>query len=270
VALNTSFTDARYAQLTANNTFTGVQVINNSVGIDTSPSFPLHVNGRIRGEAGMALSSTGTFDVDAPFINGGRFRVQQNGNVGINNTNPVTTLDVVGNINASGALSAGNMVVAGGGVINGSITTSAGITTGAGVSVGGPLSAGALTIGNDAVMSATPHMNFGGKINGLVLFGEVAAAVIPDKDILITRMDLGVGLTTDCSFYGTISLARDSPLNEPFLYSLDIDVSSGDSGPISIPVTANTPLFLTVTTQPNCGTNGRVRDAVISVEYVMQ
>jgi len=106
--LDTSFTNGRYAQLTANNTFTGTQIINNSVGIGISPAVPLHVNGAIRGEKGLSLSSVGRFDVDAPFKPGGRFTVLDNGNVGIGVSTPLVALHVAGTLRSeSGGLSLG-------------------------------------------------------------------------------------------------------------------------------------------------------------------
>ncbi len=193
LSLNTGFSDGRYAQLGANNTFTGVQVINNNVGIGIStPAYALHTMGTIRSEVGgLSLGGNSPVAVDAPGIIGGRLAILSNGNVGINNPSPTTNLDVVGNINASGSLIGSNLVVAGGGVINGGITTSAGITTGAGVNVGGPLNvSGSLKIKNDTPMNAAPRMYLTGYIPG-PLGPSISVApifTIPSKDILITRM----------------------------------------------------------------------------------
>jgi hypothetical protein len=88
---------------------------NGNVGIGTStPAYKMHLgnsnNGiRIEGPAvsgtgGSALNIGGTGDivVDAPGIVAGRFLIKENGNVGINKTNPGYRLDVGGDINASG------------------------------------------------------------------------------------------------------------------------------------------------------------------------
>jgi len=105
--LNNTYTDGRYAQLAANNTFSGVQTINNSVGIGTFPNsvFALQTIGTIRSETGgLSIGGTAPVTVDAPFTPGGRFTILSNGNVGINNPSPTTNLDVQGNIDARGTL----------------------------------------------------------------------------------------------------------------------------------------------------------------------
>jgi hypothetical protein len=51
-----------------------------------------------------SFSSSGTFQVDAPFVQGGRLNILNNGNVGINNTDPAEKLDVSGNIKFSGTI----------------------------------------------------------------------------------------------------------------------------------------------------------------------
>jgi hypothetical protein len=73
-----------------------------------------HLGGALRIEANgfidpetpsLSLSSNGSFQVDAPFLPGGRFTILPNGNVGIGNGAPDEKLDVVGNIKLTGIIS---------------------------------------------------------------------------------------------------------------------------------------------------------------------
>jgi len=283
LSLNTGFSDGRYAQLGAKNIFSGVQVINNNVGIGiAAPTYPLQVSGTMRGD-GLSLSSSGNLNVDAPFVPGGRLTVLANGFVGIDNPSPTTNLDVHGNLAASGALIGGSLSVSGGGIINGGLTTSAGITTGAGVTVGGPLSVtGGLTIKNDQTMNAAPHMYFGGFFPGNIVQAQAGGYVVPSKDILITRVTLGGGflgfnLSGGCSPTGTIGIINLSGglSNLVPVYLLDIVQNSdpsyrSDSGPISVPVAGGTPLVFEVWVGPVCGLNPGPNNLYLSVEYVMQ
>jgi hypothetical protein len=45
--------------------------------------------------------------------------------------------------------------------------------------------------------------------------------------------------------------------------------NTADSGPLAIPVAANSPLILTVSSAPVCPPAGGVANAAVSVEYVM-
>lgn len=276
--LNTTYSDGRYAQTGANNTFSGVQIINNSVGIGVSPSYPLHVMGTIRSENGLSLSSTAPLSVDAPFIPGGRFLVLTNGNVGINKTNPSSTLDVGGNINASGSLTGGSLNVSGAGAINGGITTSAGITAGAGVSAGGLLNAKAgLQINGDTTMNAAPHMVLTGYVPGPLSADTYTLPIftIPSKDILITRA-VAFGVST-CPSDGALTFEIDAvPPGSVVLSSLyDLNFATAypaiaDSGALSISVAAGSELFGYISA-PDCGSFGTAPSQLtVSIEYVMQ
>jgi hypothetical protein len=253
MSLNTGYSDGRYAQLAANNTFSGVQVINNNVGIGiSSPVYSLHTMGGIRSEAGgISLGSGAPVLVDAPFVPGGRLTILSNGLVGINNTNPASTLDVGGSINASGAL-----------------------TTGGGLTVGGPLySQGSLTIKNDQPMNAAPRLYFSGFFAGNLFQGQNGALLRPSKAILITRMITVGQFAYLCSPPGTISLWNINTggiLNSVSFDQFGPYEYSSDSGPLSIPVAGDTVLLLQVTQQPVCGLFQGPNNVNVSVEYVMQ
>ncbi len=68
-----------------------------SVGIGTNaPAKALHVNGGLRIENEISMGGANTFEVDAPGVYGGRFKIAANGNIGIGINNPTAHLDIVG------------------------------------------------------------------------------------------------------------------------------------------------------------------------------
>jgi len=233
VSLNTSFTDGRYAQLTANNAFSGSQTVNNSVGIGTvpNPAFALQAIGTIRSETGgLSIGGNAPVQVDAPGIAGGRLTILSNGDVGINKPSPTATLDVAGVVNAT-----------------------------------------ALAIHGDTPMNAAPHMYFSGFFAGSIATGQEGAFIVPSKSILITRMTMMSGFSQIiCSPPGTISIQKDnSPVT--YLYSLSFGgPAASDSGPISVPVAGGTPIELIVSVGPVCGIYQGPNNVNVNVEYVMQ
>jgi hypothetical protein len=58
----------------------------------------LRINGPGASGITLSLGGSGVFNVDAPDITGGRFTVQNNGNVGINQPNPAAALDINGDL----------------------------------------------------------------------------------------------------------------------------------------------------------------------------
>jgi hypothetical protein len=87
-----------------------------NIGIGTTrPSYPLHLPAgkalRIEGGTSatdradyFSFGGNGTFGVDAPGVPNGRFVVQNSGNVGINNPNPSTTLDIINKVAGASAV----------------------------------------------------------------------------------------------------------------------------------------------------------------------
>jgi hypothetical protein len=77
-----------------NNT-TGNIIRTGNVGINVaSPAKKLHVGGGLRVENEVSVGGAHVFEVDAPGIVGGRFKINTNGNVGINAPNPTAKFEV--------------------------------------------------------------------------------------------------------------------------------------------------------------------------------
>ena len=270
VSLNTSFTDGRYAQLAASNTFTGAQeTIGGSVGIGTvpNPAFALQAIGTIRSETGgLSIGGNAPVKVDAPGVSGGRFTILPNGNVGINKATPTTNLDVGGNVNASGSL------------------TGAAVNVGsAGLSVGGnTVVSGSLQIGGDTPMSSNPHMIFSGMFPGSFCgdytcgntscSGAYCAGpggyFVADKNIAITRISIVVASTVDpsCSVSPIVWVYTDHDQ-----YSLTIKgLHYLDSGPIWVTASAGAQMQINYTPAGACnlGSSGG-GGAYVTVQYVM-
>ncbi len=106
---------------TASNwTASGNNIYNNNsgnIGIgNTNPSYKLHVGNannslRIEGPSAsgtngnaFSIGGYGSVAIDKPGVVGGRFTIKENGNVGIDNNNPVNKLDINGDVNFTGLL----------------------------------------------------------------------------------------------------------------------------------------------------------------------
>lgn len=143
----------RYFQLATENG-NSLYISGGSVGINIStPAATLHVsNSDTTGNTDVGrFGGYGDFLVDAPAIVGGRFIVQNGGNVGIGTASPTQKLDVNGNIKATAFYGS-----AGG--YGGSIKTRSASANG----ISFDWSAGALSIWVDAtpIFSATPGKTF--------------------------------------------------------------------------------------------------------------
>jgi len=242
LSLDTAYSDGRYAQLGATvNTFTG------RVGIGVAPAagYVLHVNGAIRAETGLALGGAASLAVDAPGSPGGHFLVDGTGNVGINNRTPSQALDVIGGIRSSGNVTAS-----------------------------GTLIGGSLNVGGDTPMSAAPHMTIGGFVPaGLPADVDVTPIfMIPSKNILITRMsaygrnECTGGDETYTLYVGNFALSQ----NAKYTLTIGTTTFTVDSGALSIPVPAGTPVSVFSNPVPTCGLGTAAGDIAVSVEYVMQ
>jgi hypothetical protein len=96
--------------------------IQNTTSQQASSNFNITGSGRVGGTLRVdgsgassataigSFSSTGRFDVDAPFVSGGRFTVLNNGNTGINTPSPVEKLQVTGNGLISGSVGIGTPI----------------------------------------------------------------------------------------------------------------------------------------------------------------
>lgn len=96
-----------------------LQLSTSSVGVNISPIYPLHVgsNNSVRFELGdkqkLSMGGLGVVNVDAPNLEGGRFTITNEGNVGINKPNPTKSLDVTGEIRATGVIYGGGISLSG-------------------------------------------------------------------------------------------------------------------------------------------------------------
>jgi hypothetical protein len=226
--------------LSAANTFTGVQTINIPscvIGIICfPPAYVLHSMGTIRSETGLSLGGNAQLQVDAPGLTAGHFIVKSNGNVGIDQSNPATTLDVGGNVNV----------------------------------------AGSLQIQGDTPMNAAPHMYLTGYVPGPLGASQsyVPIFTIPSKSISITRVVASSAPNT-CTFTQfTAQIDTWDPVAESGVtqYTLDMATASpfvADSGSVSIPIAAGLQLSVDIFT-PSCGSFGTAPSNIaVSVEYVM-
>jgi hypothetical protein len=92
-------------------TFNGITTLNGQINLNGKTNINNEVqliNGntfRVDGAPGkqaISIGQTGSLLVDAPNVVGGRFSIKDNGNIGINQPNPQTKLDVGGDTNISG------------------------------------------------------------------------------------------------------------------------------------------------------------------------
>jgi len=270
LSLNNTYTDGRYAQLGASNTFSGAQTMNSSLGIGTAPNpvFALQAIGTIRSETGgLSIGGNAPVTVDAPGVAGGRFTILPNGRVGINNTAPATTLDVGGNVNASGSLN--------GAAVN---VGSAGLLVG-----GNAIVAGSVKIGNDTPMSTNPHMIFSGMFPGSFC-GDFTCGnnscssaycagpggyFVADKSIAITRISVVLADTVDpsCAIPPKIWVYTDH--NQ---YSFTLGAFHYlDSGPIFLTAGAGAQMQINYTPATACNLGASAGGgAYVTAQYVMQ
>ncbi|HUH61415.1 MAG TPA: hypothetical protein VLZ50_00405 [Terracidiphilus sp.] len=255
LSLNTTYSDGRYAQLGASNTYTGTQVINGKVGVGILPAkaYALHVNGQVRAETGLSIGGAAALLVDAPGITGGHFIVTTDGFVGIRNANPKNTLDVGGNISTNSGVEAGNAIIS------------------------GPLTAGSVQVGGDTAMSAAPHMYMTGYVPGPMGAGanETPIISVPSKNILVTRMVAFINNGSGCPSTGKITFAvvsGPSLISSTTLNQISIDASDFfDSGPLALAIPAGD-VIQGVVHAPNCGSTWMSPPShiAVSIEYVMQ
>jgi hypothetical protein len=210
------------------------------LGLGTlNPGYLLHVNGDIRGETGLSLGGNAPIVIDAPGVVGGRFAVLASGNVGINNPNPQATLDVAGGVKAS-------------------------------TLVTNNLQAATVTIGNDTAMSHAPHMAFSTFIPGDMNANTNTGYFIPDRDITITHVTVGVNPGSGCSTPASVIVLVG--YTQVLTVTVPEDTTISDSGALSIPVSAGSQVIVRTTGASGCtfGYVGSPSNANVVVQYVMQ
>jgi hypothetical protein len=276
--LNVAATDSRYAQLGAPNTFNASQSIlgylsasgpitsgNSLTVFQTGPrgfSFPVfnvdplgNLTDNGNATVGGNLIAGGVLSVDSPGVSGGRLIVQSNGNVGIGNPNPVTTLDVAGIIRTAALVSTGPV-----------------------------------KIGGDVQMSSAPHMNFSASFPisfcGIGLCGNIGGTgflyiggyFIPDRDITIVRVAASMNTPAGCDSPASIDIVRDSqPYIGSSFYGLNVPngVTNFQSGPLSLNVAAGDGISV-ILASASCGSSSSTPgqsaggNGFVNVEYVMQ
>jgi hypothetical protein len=235
---------------------------NGNVGINNpNPQANLDVSGSVN--IAQSLNTSGSLFVAVNGSFGGGLTV----GAGINATGGATlgaNLGVDGTATVVGDTSLNSNAIVGGNISVGGDTTVSG-----NVGVGGNIYANSLSIGVDSPMTSAPHMFITGFFPGNIGINETAAYVIPSKNILITRMSYKLGTNASlCAIGGTLSISYDSTGTS--IYHIGMGSSNtADSGPLAIPVAANSPLILTVSSAPVCPPAGGVANAAVSVEYVM-
>jgi len=210
------------------------------LGLGTlNPGYLLHVNGDIRGETGLSLGGNAPIVVDAPGVVGGRLAVLANGNVGINNPNPQATLDVAGGVNAS-------------------------------TLVTNNLQAATVTIGNDTAMSHAPRMAFSSFIPGDMNANTNTGFFVPDRDITVTRVTVGVNPGSGCSVPASVYVLVG--YTQVLSVTVPEDTTVSDSGALSIPISAGSYVIVRTTGASSCtfGYVGSPSNANVVVQYVMQ
>jgi hypothetical protein len=283
--LNVAATDARYAQLGTPNTFGASQNVTGNLfasGPITSGN-SLRViapapGGGIAGTGGFAavfnvdplgnftssgnaivggnLNTGGTLSLDSPTVAGGRFAILSNGNVGIGNPNPATTLDVAGPVRANALVSTGPV-----------------------------------QIGGDTPMTSAPHMFFSGSFPGSFCGGGNCGAsgipvfpggfVVPDRNILITHIsfsftdpidascsppDVGISINATPGIRSSFAVSFSLPTGIP--YALPILVDFPVSPPLSVPAGSGAWVGITYD-DCNLGASGG-GNGFANVQYVMQ
>jgi len=197
---------------------------------------------------GLSLGGTAPISVDAPNVSGGRFTVLANGNVGINNSAPLDTLDVGGNTSIGGN-----------------------------ATVSGTIKGGSVQINGDTTMSSAPRMSFSAFIPGdLGTYPRtgINGYFIPDRNITLTRVTVSADTVGqgNCKVPAQISVCPDANCVAGANVSFPQGVAYVDSGPISVPIAGGTNIIVYVgapTQLCDSGTNAP-QNAFVNVQYVMQ
>jgi len=294
--LNTAFSDSRYAQLGAANTFTA------PITFASGQTFPGTVTS-VNAGAGLSGDGSGgarTLSLNTAYTDGRYAQlggnntfsgVQVMSKLGIGIA-PAYPLHVNGTMRAETGLSLGGnatLSVDAPGVANGHFFVNGygnvGInniapqsaldvvgnihSTGALTSAG--VAANSLQINGDNAMTAAPHMYLTGYVQGPMqaLTSQVPIVSIPSKAIAVTRM-VADGINP-CP--RSDNLVFDLSTRSADLYHISLTANSDgitDSGPLYIAIPAGTTIVGRVD-PPNCGSFGpSTGDIAVTIEYVMQ
>lgn len=185
-------------------------------------------------------------------------------NVGINTATPATTLDVEVPTGSWASLNVG---------------TAAG--TGAKVNFGNATTTGQLSLSGDAPMSHNPRLTWSSFLTGNLGGFPSGGFFVPDAGITITRVtaspntaEAGGGCGTP-AYVQVINAATQSWVVQVNLTGITIgqyqNPGSGDTGPISVAVSAGTYLQVIGVPASGCGISGQSpSDVSVTVQYVMQ
>jgi hypothetical protein len=191
----------------------------------------VHATGTVRSESGLSLGGTAPVTVDAPGVVGGRLAVLANGNVGINNANPATALDVNGSVRINGdAPMSSNPRMSFSGYIQGSFCGN--------INCGGGGSSGP------------------------------GGFLIPDRNIEITRVNVTLGSLMDPSCNATIEIFVNGSLQ--FSLAVPGNTWTFNSA-TTVNVPAGQGVLITYSPATSCSLGASAGgNALVNAEYVME
>ena len=133
--------------------------------------------------------------------------------------------------------------------------------------------AGTLAIGGDTAMSHSPRMTFSGSVASFTTSPQAAGYFIPDQPIVITRFTVAVGggQNSLCSSPEFMSLTINGNASAATVEAEGMPDSTSftASGPLNIPVSAGTPIYMYGNSASGLGCQSG-NNITATVEYAMQ